>query len=170
MFKLLTFALSFLAISMTSAQAQQEIFSCKEEYISDYNEHILTATKLTKESDLYRLTIIDQAQLSNFFNTLYSLQIKSVYSLDIIFSKCNFDKAHTWELNCGRPLFATFYDNQGKEIGHIAELAANSGRFTTNEENKNWFFSSLALHVNNKFAEIKAQYHPEENCTSTQNK
>lgn len=164
MFKQLFLVLLVITSSLLSAQASEEIFSCKEEYDSDYNEHIFTSTSLTHENNNYKLTIIDHNQLVEFYNTLYNSQNESVGSLEVVFSRCIFSKEYRWEINCSRPQSAFFYDQNGKSIATLSYMDISSGHFSTEEENTNWFFSSLALSVGSNFAEIKSQYHPEDNC------
>jgi hypothetical protein len=162
------FFLALLVITSASryAFASEIVFSCKEDYISDYNEHIFTATTLKNDKNGYRLTIVDHYQLMDFYNNLFLMQNDSLSRLEVLFSQCNFSKELEWEVSCNQPISATFYDRSNEAIVSTTNLDITNGRFSTEEENKNWFFSSLGLSVNNKFAEMKAQYHPEDNCST----
>lgn len=164
MFKQFFLVLLVSIFSTVSVSARETIFSCKEEYDSDYNEHILTSTTLDHDTNAYRLIIVDHYQLVEFFSNLYITQNVSVHSLEVLFSRCTFSKDYEWEVKCNRPLSATFYDQKGNPIASLTNMDISYGHFNTEEENKNWFFSSLGLSVSNKFAEIKAQFHPNENC------
>jgi hypothetical protein len=167
MFKFLTLCVTFFIVSSINTFASETIFSCKEDYISDYGEHVITSVILDKALNSYRLNIVDHAQLVELYNSLYDLQNESIHSVQVLFKNCSFSKEHEWEINCSKPVSATFFDNMGNSLASIINMNTNSGRFVTEEENKNWFFSSLGLSVNNKFAEIKAQFHPEDNCKNT---
>jgi hypothetical protein len=164
MIKPLVLVLLVIYYSAAIANAREAIFSCKEEYDSDYNEHILTSTTITLEDNSYKLTIIDHYQLMDFFNNLYMTQNESIYSVVVLFSQCNFSKIHEWEVDCNRPTSVIFYDQKGNSIVTQTNMGITSGSFNTEEESKNWFFSSFGLSVKNKFAEIKAQFHPDDNC------
>lgn len=166
MFKQLILVLLVIKYSVVSATANEQIFSCKEEYDSDYNEHILTSTSLAHETNTYKLTIVDHNQLVNFYRSLFAAQNELVNSIEVVFSRCSFSKTYDWEINCSRPQSAIFYDKNGGPVASLNYMDISSAHFSTEEENTNWFFSSLGLSVGEKFAEIKAQYHPNDTCTN----
>jgi hypothetical protein len=167
MFKFLTLCVTFFIVSSINTFASETIFSCKEDYISDYGEHVITSVTLDKGLTSYRLNIVDHAQLVELYNSLYAIPNETIYSVQVVFANCSFSNEHEWEVICNKPESATFFDQYGNALTYITNMKTNSGRFVTEEENKNWFFSSLGLAVNNKFAEIKAQFHPEDNCKNT---
>ncbi len=167
MFTKLLAILSLSAFLISNVQANEEIFSCKLEYVSDYGEYNreLISLEQNLQDKTFHVILEDKSLVNKLLQNLDPTPYENVTTVEITFNNCNFSKGNKWDMNCHNPVNATFLNNEGQEVRTFAPEIFTSGFFKTEEENKNWVFFTVGLTSNDHKSSTQTQFHVLESCT-----